>query len=603
MRKRKIILLLISANLVFLMACSNRYTTIDTENTIVDEKNNNEDMSTVEETVLEAKKDPDSELVVADNADSSDNNNLDKQQLLSDESMAAYERFLHLEEELYFDNYAMDGLVAGQGYVFRDVIKAISENGGFEEHNYHDFQYAYIDCGNDGIPELLISFSDSTEMSEYEGDTDCAIVIKYIDGKLQFCTEEIWHYRNAGAINKYGISFGSMTAYAGCGMDTDCAGVDKDGKRCDLFYTDECYAEAIPSTYCGGDNGIDLSSMSDKWNEWGDKVYLYSTTFSFGQDDGKTIYSYEIFDSGIDSLTVEQILTEGGMPWIPKQEYDSEVKKYIEEFGLSVDEFYAGEPEFSPLEAFNEAAKNFNEEDTAKSDNTYNLILNDVVADSNLNSETARMFSAFLHGEITAENGGEQISIYELLAEDIRKYLNNQGGIEQQDDNSIEIPSDFGCFYCMMEHDGKSILYILNQCATTEGTLYQVFCEDDKVVFKTFMGLSWCDDVSIYESGILTVYHGQHSPACEFYMMAAEPLHDVWQPEVDGEKAKLLIVSPKEWVTDDDMVEYEEMADRVIVLDGLDANEWSDTEKSVLGDSWNQKPLLWNELITGTDIS
>ena len=52
-------------------------------------------------------------------------------------------------------------------------------------YKYYDLQYAYIDCGHDGIPELTLRYMYTGEMSESEGDYEFIDVIKYIDGRLQ----------------------------------------------------------------------------------------------------------------------------------------------------------------------------------------------------------------------------------------------------------------------------------------------------------------------------------------------------------------------------------------------------------------------------------
>lgn len=105
------------------------------------------------------------------------------------------------------------------GYTLEELTALLQE--GYEmSKNPLDVDFAYIDCGNDGIPELALQF---TGLGIYSPEDDSSIVfiIKENDGKLNsYFSVENWA-RSYTTVNKYGIisSWGSAGAGEHGGYD------------------------------------------------------------------------------------------------------------------------------------------------------------------------------------------------------------------------------------------------------------------------------------------------------------------------------------------------------------------------------------------------
>ena len=170
-------------------------------------------------------------------------------QQLNEESMVAYEAFLNGDELLYFDNFNrtfldsstcedVDLFEYGGVYSF-DEMRAIMTEHFLKGNSKADvnFEKAYIDCGCDGVSELVICACDA-------GSYDAPInefIIKYFDGTLQVCYITESYYRNTemlantgGLISIYGASSAWEHVYAN-------AVIDANGDYRFLWADDEVY--------------------------------------------------------------------------------------------------------------------------------------------------------------------------------------------------------------------------------------------------------------------------------------------------------------------------------------------------------------------------
>jgi len=129
---------------------------------------------------------------------------------------ALYEAFLNGEEPLYFNNYIkyynshydneldVPSIEMDKPYMLPEFIGAILDYLHLEEYGNYSLdkvQYAYIDCGMDGVPELAIRFPD---IVSWGSESECFVVIKEFDNKLQVCFEQDFGYRCSADINEYG---------------------------------------------------------------------------------------------------------------------------------------------------------------------------------------------------------------------------------------------------------------------------------------------------------------------------------------------------------------------------------------------------------------
>jgi len=169
------------------------------------------------------------------------------------ESKEAYEKFLKGEEKLHFDNIrvledkSVEGLENGIFYEseplsIEDFNKAYCEgmNMVWEDNDYEttDILYSYIDCGDDGIPELALKFTGGQLFgSEY---TDI-FVIKYIDTELQLCFQSNAGYRAYNDINKYGfVTYGGSNSAFSHGADYSI--IDASGNLRFVYREDDTYS-------------------------------------------------------------------------------------------------------------------------------------------------------------------------------------------------------------------------------------------------------------------------------------------------------------------------------------------------------------------------
>ena len=105
----------------------------------------------------------------------------------------------------------MFGLVKDSEYTLDDVMKSI--NAAYDEFfgpGYKaivEVDYAFIDCGNDGVPEMaLCVVGDSEERNDEMNDY---YIVKKIDGELLVVDYFEAYYRSWGELNKYGVFLGS----------------------------------------------------------------------------------------------------------------------------------------------------------------------------------------------------------------------------------------------------------------------------------------------------------------------------------------------------------------------------------------------------------
>ncbi len=126
-------------------------------------------------------------------------------------SMEAYEKFMKNETKVSFDrfmpkDYTEEALFKKENeYTLSEVLDIITayyfENSTNKKIEYID--HSYIDCGKDGVNELVLRFNG---MDIYDKDDDSTLVyiIKYIDEKLSLCYYyETWARSNS-TMNEYG---------------------------------------------------------------------------------------------------------------------------------------------------------------------------------------------------------------------------------------------------------------------------------------------------------------------------------------------------------------------------------------------------------------
>lgn len=200
-----------------LSACGNDKKTSDKQEVTADEADDLESNDTVgneaDKIAKEEKKEEAGEEKEAERVE-------EKPAVSAMDSIKAYQRFLNNSEKVYSDKYLQDKksqqgyfesspftniFLADNGMTFADFLEKFCKEMSKEWESPmrpDDISYSYIDCGNDGIPELALKFAG--EDSKYLIGTDLFIIKLMEDSRLQFIFYDEFGYRSYGDLNEYG---------------------------------------------------------------------------------------------------------------------------------------------------------------------------------------------------------------------------------------------------------------------------------------------------------------------------------------------------------------------------------------------------------------
>ena len=126
-------------------------------------------------------------------------------------SIKAYEKFMKNKTKVSFDRFMpkddMEEALykKGREYTLSEVLDIVTayyfKNSTNKKINYID--YSYIDCGKDGVNELVLRFN-GMDIDDEDDDSTLVYIIKYIDEKLSLCySYETWA-RSESTLNEYG---------------------------------------------------------------------------------------------------------------------------------------------------------------------------------------------------------------------------------------------------------------------------------------------------------------------------------------------------------------------------------------------------------------
>ena len=135
-----------------------------------------------------------------------------------------YLAFINGEATIKAVKDGMTGLTNGSEYTLDDLRDSVNQayDEGFEPGYMRvvEIDYAFIDCGNDGIPEMALDVNGDND--ERTNTMDLYYIVKKIDGVLCVVDQYESYYRSQGELNRYGVynSYGSggaslyMTSYS-----------------------------------------------------------------------------------------------------------------------------------------------------------------------------------------------------------------------------------------------------------------------------------------------------------------------------------------------------------------------------------------------------
>ena len=212
------------------------------------------------------------------------------------DSKEMYESFLAGTEPLYFDIANVDGMLIGDTYepvykedtpyILDEVINTwlMQANEYGEDYAIGEVKYTYIDCGQDGEPELAISFEGLNINAGYP-EMQQACIIKAIDDKLQLCFSRDYGYRAYLTIKDNGTMVYSGSN--GAAYHTNIYEmVDKEGKYEYIYGVDTSY---IPQDLFYEIDDYDESEYDDVLSN-----SMYGE-YTFREYEGPAVESYESY--------------------------------------------------------------------------------------------------------------------------------------------------------------------------------------------------------------------------------------------------------------------------------------------------------------------
>nr|WP_155959567.1 hypothetical protein [[Eubacterium] cellulosolvens] len=168
-----------------------------------------------------------------------------------EETEAVLQAFIDGEETVGFDNcvfkneYLTQDLDAFRALFSKGTELTLSDfiatlNGFYEGKPYEVKQtrYAFIDCGDDGVPELALEF---TYTGQNDGDPVEYWVAKVIDDKIEMCYTDVYYNRSRTTVNKYGVFKNNGSGGAG-NENHSVTMIDTDGKPTNVYTDDEYYS-------------------------------------------------------------------------------------------------------------------------------------------------------------------------------------------------------------------------------------------------------------------------------------------------------------------------------------------------------------------------
>lgn len=235
-------------------------------------------------------------------------------------SMDAYENFLKNIEGVSFDRIMpveasferTDLFKKGSEYTLLEVLDIVTAY--YLEYSTNkkiDFiDYSYIDCGKDGVKELVLRFHG---MDIYSGDDDSTLVyiIKHIDGKLSLCYYyETWA-RSESVINEYGYYWsGGSNGASNHGYNYGL--IDKDGNWQSIVYI-EYETDLNQLTYVEGLEQIPVVAGTKELSgniEIDTIRFIEKAADSDGAEHYEYYYTYYVYDDNWELIDDDNLYTD-----------------------------------------------------------------------------------------------------------------------------------------------------------------------------------------------------------------------------------------------------------------------------------------------------
>lgn len=381
----------------------------------------------------------------------------------AEDMKAAYQAFLNGEKTVKSSNSSISWLEANKEYNYTQMCEAyakyLSED--FDESELIDSQYAYIDCGDDGVPELALN----QIYSIYVDESNLISVIKYIDGQLYVVSSIGGFYRSFVDLNEYGYltyggSNGALEYYVEYRV------INKDGEETFLYSetADGCMADAYISTYdfpthsapegypedVYGDYEDSITCLKYNFTEYGadEDEYYKNNFFTFCDDEGKYV-------APNDSLA--QIYKDNGIAYYDVDTSNKMINDHVSSLGVT-DKIKSGNtpewismmstevPEFRQLhiDVDTHRIEKYNDDGVTEAELEYfvaSLSDEDAADFPKLNSTLYDMSSLYINGEdeIVADLAAGYEEECKLMDDVYQFYSSSKGTVLRADTRIVSI--------------------------------------------------------------------------------------------------------------------------------------------------------------------
>lgn len=271
-------------------------------------------------------------------------------------SMEVYKKFMENEAKVSFDRFMPKDDMGeafykkGSEYTLSEVLDIVTayyfKYSTNKKIKYID--YSYIDCGKDGVNELVLRLNG---MDKYDTDDDSTLVyiIKYIDGKLSLCYYyETWA-RSHSIMNEYGYyQSGGSNGASNHGIDYGL--IDKNGNwqfivsiESELDINQLAWSEElgqIPKVAEteGITGGIELHTICFNNNE--------KAANSVGVGNKECFYTFYVYDDNMNPIKdtnlytnsiYKEIFDEALVPFITPDEVSTMISEKEEKVGATAE--------------------------------------------------------------------------------------------------------------------------------------------------------------------------------------------------------------------------------------------------------------------------
>lgn len=187
-----------------------------------------------------------------------------------------------------------DVLEAGKSYTKDELLTALKSIGGLTEDGEPSFDFTEIDCGEDGVPELLVTI-------EFGAASRLIMILKDIDGELVMCFDQDgWDRSDVfvnpdGTISTYGSAAANVHVF-------DSAFVDASGEY--KFYYGYAETLTLYGDYYAYTNGSDYTIISADGLD-GDHLGLRDYYFEADFEKREHFHSYFFIDDEYNEVSTE----------------------------------------------------------------------------------------------------------------------------------------------------------------------------------------------------------------------------------------------------------------------------------------------------------